>query len=306
MCLRDLVIALGLAALAAPFAAAADGPLFPTPFLIEHQLLQIDPDGAVLAAPPVVDHYGGSWIVTVRPDGGRTVLDLARHELTTIDPAGGVYSVLSFGRFGELAARLRRAEGVAPDLKSGAAGAAADDPVELRVARLAADAASLTGTRPPDRAAAALLRQPQVVHLRVTAVGDAAADGGATLDAWVDSRIRLSAGALTALEDLEAALAGGPTSANTASFAALLAAARREAGGALVLRTVRPAVLGGDPAVVGLVEDVTLRLEIGVPLPPDLVAMPEGLERVPHVLESAAAWAEDEADLRRRMTDVSE
>ena len=32
----------------------------------------------------MTDYYGGTWIVSVRPDGSRLVIDLARRELTEV------------------------------------------------------------------------------------------------------------------------------------------------------------------------------------------------------------------------------
>jgi hypothetical protein len=286
---------------------AADGPLFPDAFLVEHRVIQAGPGDSVLATPPVVDHYGGSWIVSVRPDGGRTVLDLARREMMDVDPARGTYSVLSFDRWGELARRLRR-------LGSGA-GASADDgpgdgpeaaPVELTVTRQAVDGPSVLDKSVLSPPSAALLADDRVERLRVTVAGDDPTAEGPTLDAWVDPRVRLSERALAALESFEAAALGPPDKTVGTSFPAMVAAARREAGGALVLRTARPATMGGDPEVVGTVEDVALRVETGISFPLELVQVPEGFERVPHVLETAVAWSEEDAELRRRMAGVSE
>ena len=55
------------------YAAAQDaaGPVFPQPFLVEHQVVQTLPDGDLFATEPVTDYYGGSWIVSQRTDGSR-------------------------------------------------------------------------------------------------------------------------------------------------------------------------------------------------------------------------------------------
>ncbi len=59
--------------------------LFARPFVVEHRIVQTDPDGSVFETPPVTDTYGGSWIVSSRPDGSRVIVDFARREITTVD-----------------------------------------------------------------------------------------------------------------------------------------------------------------------------------------------------------------------------
>jgi hypothetical protein len=58
---------IAMATLAAGLATAQSA-LFPTPFLVEHRVVQTDADGGTFATPPVTDYYGGSWIVSVRPE----------------------------------------------------------------------------------------------------------------------------------------------------------------------------------------------------------------------------------------------
>jgi hypothetical protein len=74
----------------------------------------------------------------------------------------------------------------------------------------------------------------------------------------------------------------------------------------MVIRTLAPAVLDRDLDEAGLIEDVALRVQPGISFPLDLVEIPEGFRRVPHALELSVAWAEEDAEIRRRMTDVSE
>ena len=88
------------------------GGLFPSPFIVEHHIEQRDGEGGLFTGDTVVDHYGGSWIVSERPDGSRMVVDFDRRELTEVWIQRGSYAVLSFGRFAELQRRLRVAEGV--------------------------------------------------------------------------------------------------------------------------------------------------------------------------------------------------
>src|SRR3954468_13001252 len=85
-----------LLALAIPAAAGAQlGPLFPEPFRVEHHLVQDDGDGSRFVGEPVTDTYGGSWIVSQRPDGSRLIVDLVRRELTEVRTAKGVYWTVS-------------------------------------------------------------------------------------------------------------------------------------------------------------------------------------------------------------------
>ena len=124
----------GLAQSAAPSAGGAA--LFPAPFAVEHGVVQTDADGTRFASEPVTDYYGGSWIVSVRPDGSRLVVDLARRELTEIRPDRSTYSVLSFSRFAELKARLGRAERApgAQDAAAEARPAGGEQPAEPELA----------------------------------------------------------------------------------------------------------------------------------------------------------------------------
>ena len=92
--------------------SAQPGPLFPEAFRVEHHLVQDDGDGSRFVGEAVVDTYGGSWIVSQRPDGSRLIVDFARRELTEVRVDRGVYWTVSFGRFAELRSRLRAAQGL--------------------------------------------------------------------------------------------------------------------------------------------------------------------------------------------------
>ena len=85
-------------------AGAQAGSLFPQPFQVRHHLVQDDGDGSRFASDTVTDTYGGSWIISERPDGSRLVVDLTRREVTGIQPDKGTYWTVSFDRLGELPA----------------------------------------------------------------------------------------------------------------------------------------------------------------------------------------------------------
>src|SRR3954452_3858151 len=111
---QNRLLLAALLVLAIPISAGAQpGPLFPEPFRVEHHLVQDDGDGSRFVGEPVTDTYGGSWIVSQRPDGSRLIIDLVRRELTEVRTAKGVYWTVSFDRLAELQARLRAAQGLA-------------------------------------------------------------------------------------------------------------------------------------------------------------------------------------------------
>ncbi len=306
----SLAAAIVLAALPA---AAQGGPLFPRPFVCEHHLVQTDGDGSRFQTEPVTDYYGGSWIVSVRPDGTRLVVDLARREVTGIQPKRGTYWSLSFDRLAELADRLARAQRLgtpaAPEgepgagAKTAAKGAAAPD--ELIVQELPAAARRSAG------AGSAVASRPGIEHLRVVE-RSRADDAGAGVEVWVDPAIHLTPAAQDALSSFEAAL-GGPKPPPRQGAAAAggagdrppvgryLALARSHAAGAMPVRTVR--TVGDGPATArARLEDVTTRLEPIDGFPEDLVKVPEGLRRVPHPLEATVAYLETAARQDRAMS----
>jgi hypothetical protein len=295
-----LLVAVALNAVA----GAADGPLFPTPFVVEHGVVQTEADGTTFATEPVTDYYGGSLIVSVRPDGSRMVVDFSRRELTEIRSDRGTYSVLGFGRFAELARRLHAAEsapaGAAQAQGSAPAGGGDGEQVRLEVREvpvregLAAKSAAL------DPAADRLLDRPGVRRFHVSAAGAPADRPGHTMDVWLDPAVRLGPEARDALADFEQHVVGAAAEAKQTRVSAPLAAARAEGGGALPIRTSRPLKVLDDGTALGSVDDVATRLEVLEAFPLDLAAVPEGLERTAHPLELMVTFAEEEAERNAR------
>lgn len=291
-------------------AAAQTAGLFPEPFVAEHHLVQSDADGSRFESEPVTDWYGGSWIVSVRPDGSRLVVDLAARELTEIRPDRGTYWTVSFDRLGTLAERVARAERRAPRSAGepadggGSAGksTAPEPPVELVVEELGSPE---TAAKATSRGAGGAARHgAEVRRLRVVEK-DRSADPGAGMEVWVDPSIRLRPAALEALARFEAVLGkprGAAKGAARPTVDRYLATARVHAAGAMTVRTVR--TLGGDAPASARVrlEDVTTRLERVDDFPEELVAIPEGLRRIPHPLEGMAAFLEAEAERDRALS----
>lgn len=286
-------------------AQPGSGPLFPEPFRVAHHLVQEDGDGSRFVGEPVVDTYGGSWIVSERPDGSRLIVDLARRELSEVRPDKGVYWTVSFDRFAELQSQLRAAQGLAAKVERSSKAAPAIPPAippappELVVTDITGGAGkSAAGT-----SAASPADRPGIQRLRVTrkatgqGMGKAAAEP--LLDVWVDPSLRLTPAALGAVSSLETALAG-PDGADLSkadtSKVTPLAAARVHAGGAFPVRTVRPLAVPG-----GQMEDVATRLDRLDRFPSDLVEIPEGLRRVPHPLEAVVRFLEDDAERNAAM-----
>lgn len=270
--LTSALFGLALALALAVGAGAQTGPLFPEPFQVEHHLVQDDGDGNRFTGEPVVDTYGGSWIVSQRPDGSRLIVDLERREITEVRTADGTYSTVSFDRFAELQARLRAAHGLAKAEEPKKAAASSAGPVVTEV--------------PGElRSAAGLSAKAGVRRLRV--------QGGASsaLEVWVDPSVRLTPAALAAMDALESAASGRREDAP----GRLLSAARSHAAGAVPVRTVR------SLSAVGQVEDVTTRLERLERFPGELVQIPEGLRRVPHPLEAAVRFLEEDRERNAAM-----
>jgi len=281
---------------AAPGSAAErTGVLFPAPFVVEHSLVQVEPDGSRFETEPVVDHYGGGWIVSLRPDGSRLMLDLARREMTELWPDHGSYAALSFDRFAALTRRLSIAEG---EIFQDADGSSRDSwrlvPQEREPALEARDTKSgVDGTKP--------FQRPGTRHLVVRAShpdADFVRTAPLPVEVWVSPEVRLGAGALAGLEDLDRAFAGGRGDVPTA--AEMVAEARRAADGAFVVRTVRRFRVGERPDDVATIEDVAHRVEPLDALPADLLEIPDTYRRVAHPLEVMVENAEAEAELRRR------
>lgn len=287
-------------------ARAAERVLFPEPFLVEHQVVQVDGDGSVFATEPVVDRYGGSWIVSERADGSRLVVDFARREIVEIRPERGAYTVLSFDRFAELSRRLRELEGAPRE-----ADAKADEPNDADLVRDGGEAvfriSELPAAKGLVRVAAEARRdgptpaeRDGVRHLRVALDSGEDVDSEPAVDVWLDPRVRLTPDAMDALDGLETEVLGAPDDADAPAFSRYVAAARRSSGGALPVRTERPAARDASRRSAGTVTDVALRVESLASFPRDLVRIPEGLERMVHPLEQMVAFAEDEAELRAR------
>jgi hypothetical protein len=316
-------LTVGLALLLAPAlaggVAAQPGSLFPEPFRVEHHLVQQDGDGERFAGEPVVDTYGGSWIVSERPDGSRLIVDLARRELTEVRADAGTYWTLSFDRFAALQGRVRTAQTSLAAAGAGDEGSASP-PAARRGAAASAPAAGGPPTREPaplvvtdmppaaasadrgDAAAAAVLARPGVRRLRVAPAGAAP---GEALEVWVDPAIRLTAPALAAIEAFESTVLDLRVEDPSAATAPgrLFAAARAHAAGALPVRTRRPLAAGeaGAPPL-GSIEDIASRVERLERFPADLVEVPEGLRRVPHPLEAVARFLEEEAERNAAMS----
>jgi hypothetical protein len=288
LCGRTL-IALALVAGSAA-AQAGPGPLFPESFRVTHHLVQEDGEGSRFAGEPVVDTYGGSWIVSERPDGSRLIVDLGRRELTGIEKDKGTYWTVSFDRFAELQGLLRAAQGLAgapePDPARRSAAPPPEEP-ELVVTEVAGDG-DRSAARGGETGEAGLAGRPGVRRLRVSR------GGASLLDVWVDPSLRLNAAALGAVSSLETVLAG--TERGAANPGRSLAAARAHAAGAFAVRTLRP--LAG----AGQVEDVATRLDRLERFPGELAEIPEGLRRVPHPLEAVVRFLESERERDRAMS----
>lgn len=298
------VVGLGVFALWTATLAGAQGtagkPVFPNPFLVEHQVVQTEDGQEVLRTPSVTDYYGGSWIVSVRPDRSRMIVDFARQELIEVRSEQGTYSILSFDRFADLQRRLRRAEGPSGP-RTGEAGRAASSPAaesepeivvqEVAAGGGAASRASGEGSGP--------VRRPGVRHARVS-VRPAAGESAPvqSVDVWVDGEVKVGDEGMRALRQLEQDVVGAPAGDGQPSASRLVAAAREWGGGGVVVRTERT-VTGG-----ARISDEASRLETLPAFPTDLLQVPDGFRRIPHPLEAMVAHAESEAELNRAMSQL--
>lgn len=258
---------------------------FPAPFVVEHHLVDASLGGTPVTGETVRDTYGGSFLVSERPDGSRTIVDFARRELTEVRPTEGTYWSLSFGRFAELRKRLEEAEKTETTPEVRAQAARERRPVRIEEV---ADGA--------DGKARGALSTTNGVGRRLRA----SVEGGPALDVWLDaSAPRLAAAGVTALADFERNVLGAAD--GEVGPADLLEAVRLKEGGALPVRTRRSvgrtdAISDDGPYLETVVTKVT-----PVPaLPAALVLVPEGFRRVPSPLEVVVSWAEDEAALRQR------
>jgi hypothetical protein len=291
--------------------AAPSQPLFPHPFVVEHALTQRDADGSIHQSPKVTDYYAGSWIVSVQPDGSRTVVDFARHEITNVHPGQGAYSVLGFDRFAELRARLQCAEGTNRPSAVGARGIGTSAAAKPAVSSF--EIAELPGERQAGTASTQVagrrvspLERPGVRHLKVTPkpAADEASAGGSKpspgLEVWLDPTVRLEPTALAQLADFETEVLSTTPGGSQVTWSRGLVAARERGAGAFPVRTIRPLPISGDGTRAGSLEDVATRLEPIERLPVDLLTVLEGYRRVTHPLETMVAFAEEEAARTRR------
>ncbi len=259
---------------------------FPRPFVVEHHVVQTGTDGDVYVTEAVTDYYDGSRIISVRPDGSRLVLDFARRELTEVRPGRGTWSVLSFDRFAELRGRLRY-------LEKGDFGPHPGKAATLEADRREAEEPEFDFEELSGRTKAAGA-EPGVRRLRVRQQSESGGREGPAVEVWLDPKVRLGPAALAALERFEDEVLGSRETGEVA-FSRYISAARKHAGGAFPVRTVRP--LPGE----GAVEDRALRLEPVAAVPREILNVPESYRRVPHPLEQMVAYAEEEAALVRKM-----
>ena len=265
-----LLAAPGAQAQGAP--AAGSGPsgvLFPEPFVAEHHLVQSTPDGDRFETEPVTDYYGGSWIVSVHPDGqpggGRPGApggdrDPAgrRHLLDgDVRPARG--PVRSAGPRREPAAggaRGRRSardgRGTSGDHTGGGAGGA-------RGSRTSETTRWPRRRSAPRRRMALRTATGFVTCAWSSAPRPSGRERG--MEIWLDPSITLRPAAVEALDALGAVLGKGrgpDADAGAPSVDRYLAAARSSVPGGFPVRTVRT-VGRGPAALQARLEDVTTR-----------------------------------------------
>jgi hypothetical protein len=275
------------------WAAQPAGALFPQPFVVEHHVVQAEAGGATFVGEAVTDHYGGSVIVSRRPDGSRVIVDLARREITELRPDSGSYSVLGFDQMAELTLRLQRAELPEPEKAEGEQAAAPAEPPAFTFAELPLR----DGLVAQEKSAGErdLLELPGVRHLRVGLQPTPGSESAATVDVWLHPQVRLTPAAVDALARFEREVLGAGGAKAEVPFSAYVDAARRQ-DRAFPLRTLRP--LSAKSETAGTFEDVVTRLEPLAAIPDELLQIPEGYRRVAHPLELMVSWAEDEKALR--------
>ncbi len=320
---------LALVSFSASALGAQSGLLFSEAFRVEHHLEQMDESGDRMISEAVLDTYGGSWIVSERPDGSRMIVDFSRREVTEIRPQRSAFWTVSFDRLGELHRRLAAAEGLTPagrdssGLSTAATGtrltrgssrrgtsgsldgSAAPEvgKIVVREARLTAGVqarpiGATAGVSRSPLGARGLASRPGTRHL-VAVERKAEGAERELLEAWLDPTLKLSRRARTAIASLDAALGGsevrGPTPAGC------LAAIRDHAGGALVVATSRSLAPAASASAARL-EDIATRVERLDAFPQTLLEIPEGYLRIPHPLEAAARYLEEDAELRHRIS----
>jgi hypothetical protein len=266
------------------------GSLFPTPFIVEHHVVQSEADGTTSATEPVTDYYGGSWLVSVRPNGSRLVVDFSRRELTEIRPEGSTYASLSFDRFAELRARLRatRAPGSASGDETAGGATGVSDAATTATAPIVVEDLARAAAAKLTVGAVSIVPTVELVRMRVSA-----GVGSPAIEVWCDRRVRLTEAARAALTELEEEVLGGGSAKGAG---AMLAAARAHAGGAFPVRTLRRMAASESSATL---EDVATRLDPLASFPDELRRVPDGYRRVSHPLEVMVAYEEQETALAR-------
>lgn len=280
---RLLPAAVLLAAASLPAVAQVREP-FPVPFTVEQHAVNGSLGGASITGETVRETYGGSFLVSERTDGGRTIVDFSRRELTEVRPKEGTYWSLSFGRFAELRRRLEEAEAIETAPKQKALGLSERPAVRVEEVRDGSGPAVLGTVLATERTGR---------HLR------ASVEAGPSLDVWVDPAApRLTPEGVAALADFERSVLG--TTDGSVGPADLLQTVRSREGGALAVRTRRAVGRASTSAEEGpFLETVVTKAAPIASLPAKLVAVPEGLRRVPSPLEVVVSWAEDEATIRK-------
>lgn len=266
------------------------GELFPQALAVEHQLIERELDGTVFYGEPVRDTYGGSWIVSERPDGSRLVIDLVRREMTEIRPAEGIYWSIGFEAFANLRGKIVRLEGSEPERNPGVVARAAAPEPELELVELQGAVALRSGTP------AASMEQ-EVRRFAVKPKGNEKF----VAEVWVDPRFRFSEAAQVALESFERNALGNPGSGDPLEAGKLMASVRRQTSGALPVLTVLPVYRAARAEApgekVGEREDRVLKTARLEAFPAELVQVPEGLLRVSHPLESILVALEAQAEV---------
>ena len=288
--------------------------LFPAPFRLEHRMVVSSGTEGDLQAPSVTDYYGGHWLVSVRPDRGRTVIDLARHEITDINIAKGTFSTVSFDRFAELRRRSTRAEGGGgrPSMQAASASTLDAGP-RVRVDELATPARSIAGAAagvgraasPPAELGTRRFRVEVAAEQSQAPAGSAPSPlARVSAEISTDGRVTLSAQARAAIDSLEHDVLGAGMSEEMRAFGEGMASVRSKADGAIPVRSVR--LMRDDAgATIARVEDLATALEPIERFPAELVGVPDGLRQVPHPLEAIVAVLESESALHRAMGERS-
>jgi hypothetical protein len=273
-------------------AQTASAVVFPRAFVVEHQRFETTSDGSTFTTDPVTDYYGGSWLVSVRPNGNRVILDFARHEITEVDVAKGSYWTLTFRQMGDLRQRLQRAEerpaNEAAQQARSATAAAGKNEIQIREI---SEKGNTEGRNPLGSSSSG---GPGVRHLRVSS------KGSADVDVWVDPSLPLGPAALTVLEAFENDALGATAHRESRTAGEMVAAARRAAQ-ALPIRTHSLSLSLEERSRGGSsYEDIALRAEPLPALPAKLLKIGDGFRRVSSPLEVMVAFAEEEAAHRSR------